>query len=848
MNTKRSGLLARLFITLALIVVQVLIPVRPALALFTPSDGQAATLVLGQPDFTSNTFTTTQTGMHGPTGIAVDPTSGKIFVADCDNNRILRFASAGTVTNGAAAEAVLGQPDFTSNTANTTRNGMSCPDQISIDSTGRLWVADFYNSRVLRFDTAASKANGADADGVLGQPDFTTSDNGATQNGMNFPDGVFADSGGRVWVGDSGNNRVLRFDNAAAKADGANADGVLGQPDFTSGTSATTQTGMFIPVGVSVDSSGRLWVVESSNHRVLRFDNAAAKANGASADGVLGQQDFTSNALATTQSGMQYPTGVAMDETGRLYVSEGQFNNRILVFENAATLANGADASNVLGQSDFTTGTPNTGGISAATLSYPYQLFYDPAAKVLWVAEYFNHRVLMYGTLDITSPSTRYVATTGIDFGNCGNSASPCRTITYAISQAVAGNTIEIAAGTYTEAGITIDKDLTLTGAGATSTIVQAATSPGTASDRVFFINNSVTATLEGMTIRNGKTTELGGGLLNNGMLTLNNSTVSGNAASVDGGGISNLRFSTLTLNNSTISDNTAIGRSSGGIYNEATVTLNNSTVSGNSAKDVGGGIFNNRGTLTLNYSTMANNISDSDNNGFGDGGGLFNNTSGTVNLKSSIVAGNRKGTSGTSDATADCGGTMTSQGYNLTGSSTGCNLSGIGDVNVTPGNVFTDVLGALANNGGATQTHALIVSLSNPALNAIPSGTNRCGSKPFNFDQRGEARPFNTNCDIGAYEAQSAPVSPQDGTELVINDIQDLIDMGLVSSGNGNALISKLDSAIQALDAGNITSGVNKLNSFINQVNALINSGALTLAEGQALIDAAQAIIDSIV
>ena len=113
-------------------------------------------------------------------------------------------------------------------------------------------------------------------------------------------------------------------------------------------------------------------------------------------------------------------------------------------------------------------------------------------------------------------------------------------------------------------------------------------------------------------------------------------------------------------------------------------------------------------------------------------------------------------GISGTTIASADCAndGTLTSEGYNLTGSGTGCGLSGTGDRTIAPVNVFTDVL-------LDQYDIALILSASNPALNAIPNGTNDCGTAPFDLDQRGQARPFGTNCDIGAYEAQSVPPTP---------------------------------------------------------------------------------------
>jgi CSLREA domain-containing protein len=269
----------------------------------------------------------------------------------------------------------------------------------------------------------------------------------------------------------------------------------------------------------------------------------------------------------------------------------------------------------------------------------------------------------------------------------------------------------------------------------------------------------SGTVTLNNSTI-SGNTAVTGGGLVSfNGSPTLNDSTVSNN----EGGGIYTTGSGMLTLNDSTVSGNNGSGNG-GGIHirEYVVVELNRSTVSDNSAGLSGGGIYiRDYVVVELNSSTVANNTSDGDNNGSGDGGGIFNDNNGTVSLQSSIVAGNKMGASGINDANADCYGTMTSQDYNLTGSGTGCDpLGGTGDVTITPTNVFTDVLDVLADNGGPTQTHALIVSLSNPALNAIPIGVSDCGSAPFDFDQRGEARPFNTNCDIGAYEAQSGPIT----------------------------------------------------------------------------------------
>jgi sugar lactone lactonase YvrE len=405
MNIK-SNLLRALLLT-----AMTLMLVIPAQAYFAPSNGQAATLVLGQADFTSNSSATTQSRMNGPFGPAVDPTTHKVFVSDEFNNRVLRFASLYALTNGASAEAVLGQTNFTSNSSATTQSKMFNPTGVFVDGSGRLWVADYSNNRILRFDNASTIPSGANADGVLGQPDFIHNTINTTQIGLNHPGDIFVDASGRLWVVDAFNNRVLRFDNAAAKAHGAIADGVLGQQDFTSNSVATTQNGMHFPIGIFGDASGRLWVGDAQNNRVLRFDNAASKANGANADGVLGQPNFTSNSFAATQNGMYNPSGVAGDNsTGRLYVAD-YTNNRILVFNSAASLANGANASYVLGQTNFTTSTSNTGGLSAATLDGPGAAFYDPISNVLLAADLVNNRVLMYG-----KPSASYTST-GADDG-----------------------------------------------------------------------------------------------------------------------------------------------------------------------------------------------------------------------------------------------------------------------------------------------------------------------------------------------------------------------------------------------------------------------------------------------
>jgi sugar lactone lactonase YvrE len=367
------------------------------------SNGQDADFVIGQPNFTSSTANgggISASTLNQPSQVVVDVANNKVYVADRANNRVLRFAYPIT-SNQPVAEAVLGQADFTSGSNAATQSGMYRPNALAIGPGGRLWVSDGSNHRILRFDAAHTKGNGALADGVLGQADFTSSGSATTQNGLALPIGVYEDVSGHLWVANFHNHRVLRYDNAASKANGAPADGILGQADFTSSGIATTQSGMDSPAGLTVDATGRLWVADGSNRRVLRYDNAASKANGAPADGVLGQADFTSKVSANTQTTFKNAFGVAVDNSGRLYVNMGE---RILSFDNAASKVNGAPADGVLGATDFTT---DGSGVTRSLFTFGnYQSNISIVDGVLYVGANANNRVLVFGIASVATIPT----------------------------------------------------------------------------------------------------------------------------------------------------------------------------------------------------------------------------------------------------------------------------------------------------------------------------------------------------------------------------------------------------------------------------------------------------------
>ena len=269
-------------------------------------------------------------------------------------------------------------------------------------------------------------------------------------------------------------------------------------------------------------------------------------------------------------------------------------------------------------------------------------------------------------------------------------------------------------------------------------------------------VYNSGDLTLQNVTLSGGSSSGSGGGVYNSGTLSIKNSTISSNTAnSRGGGGVFN--FGTLSIENSTISGNTANSRG-GGIYNwYGSLSIENSTISGNTAHD-GGGVFNSAGVLTITNSTVSGNVAN-------EAGGLFNSyfdygfgpSAATLTLNNSLIAGNQ---ATVAPQIENVSSTVTANNFNLFGANGNAGVSGFtpGPTDIVPSVSTAQILGPLKNNGGPTQTHALVAG--SPAIDAgNPGGCRDSQGELLLTDQRGFARHVDgnsdgtTRCDIGAFE-----------------------------------------------------------------------------------------------
>jgi hypothetical protein len=332
----------------------------------TPQYGQAPQIVLGQPDFTSNSANAggsiSAQGLSNPRSINTDGTH--FILADSSNNRVLIWNSIPT-KNQQIPDLVLGQPDFLSGAVNNTPGAPGTVSAQSIKSPqgsifadGKVIVTDHGNNRFLIWNSMPT-SNQQPADLVLGSNSMnvagvalcTSTTFNDTRSAMYFD--------GKFFAGDLNNHRVLIW-NTFPTQNGQAADIVLGQPDFVTGipNPATSQT---LTNALNMWTDGkRLAISDNGSSRVLIW-NSIPKINQQAADIVLGQPDMTSSAVNNTPGNpgtpsaqsFNTPFGIVWDSKN-FYVADSG-NSRVLVWNSFPTI-NQQPADYILGQPNSSSG------------------------------------------------------------------------------------------------------------------------------------------------------------------------------------------------------------------------------------------------------------------------------------------------------------------------------------------------------------------------------------------------------------------------------------------------------------------------------------------------------------
>ncbi len=315
---------------------------------------------------------------YKPVGVAAD-TSGNIYVADQNNNVIRKITSSGVVTTLAGGGSVGGSTSGHANGTGTAAT-FNQPAGVAVDASGNVYVADLNNHLIRKITSTGVVTTLAGVGGASGHADGT-----GTAATFNAPTELAVDASGNVYVADTRNHLIRKITSAGVVttlAGGGSAGGVAsGHADGT-GTAAT----FFYPSGITLDSSGNLYVTDSGNNLIRKITPAGVVttlAGGGGAGGVAnGHADGTG-----TSATFDTPIGITMDSSANLYVADAASNliRKITSAGVVTTLAGGGSAGGTA--SGSANGTGNT-----ATFYYPYGAAMDSSGN-LYIADSQNNLI-----------------------------------------------------------------------------------------------------------------------------------------------------------------------------------------------------------------------------------------------------------------------------------------------------------------------------------------------------------------------------------------------------------------------------------------------------------------------
>jgi streptogramin lyase len=259
-----------------------------------------------------------------PYGVSADG-SGNVYVADYGNNTIRKITSSGVVTTLVGSALQAGNTDGTGSSARFYN-----PQGVAVDGSGNVYVADYGNNTIRKITSSGVVTTLAGSALQAGSTDGT----GSTAR-FNGPAGVSVDGSGNVYVPDAGNSTIRKITSSGVVTTLA---GGAGQNGSTDGTGLSAR--FWNPQGVAVDGSGNVYVTDTYNNTIRKITSSGVVTTLAGNAGVLvGSTDGTGSS-----AGFYYPTGVALDGSGNLYVVDTHTNTirKITSSEVVTTVAGSA--------------------------------------------------------------------------------------------------------------------------------------------------------------------------------------------------------------------------------------------------------------------------------------------------------------------------------------------------------------------------------------------------------------------------------------------------------------------------------------------------------------------------
>jgi sugar lactone lactonase YvrE len=255
----------------------------------------------------------TSASLYDPYGVAFD-LSGNLYIADYGNNRIRKVDTSGNITTVAGN----GSATYAGDSGAAISASLHQPSGVALDSSGNIYIADYGNSRIRKVDKTSGNITTVAGNGT---PSYGGDNGVATSANLKYPSGVALDSSGNIYIADTGNNRIRKVDTSGTITTVA-GNSLSGGYSGDGGPAASAS--IWAPTGVALDSSGNIYIADSANNCIRKVDTSSQHIITTIAGSI--NHGYSGDGGAATSAILYSPYGVTLDSSGNIYIADSNNN------------------------------------------------------------------------------------------------------------------------------------------------------------------------------------------------------------------------------------------------------------------------------------------------------------------------------------------------------------------------------------------------------------------------------------------------------------------------------------------------------------------------------------------